>query len=140
MDVGLAFQFSKIKNERNPMEIRKYVTNGDGYIRAEIQWLKDDLSLAGDTKTFEVASGGFAELTVLQEEHCITLSIVPGNVVLYDKIQLPIKPGIKLPKKVIGANFPSCYFYLPYIISPLDDTIYGFALSVGLITDESDTP
>lgn len=115
------------------MNIRKYETNGPGYIRAEIEWAPADTFPANDTKSYDVPNGGIASLTVKQEEFYITLSIVPEDIPFFDNLQLPILPGKELPAKMVGATYPACHFKLPYIILPLDDTKYGFALNVGLI-------
>jgi hypothetical protein len=116
------------------MNIRKYETNGSGYIRAEIEWSPNAPFPVNVTKTFQVPMSGIASLSVLQEEYYITLKIVPDDIPFYDNIQLPIFHGKELPHKIIGANYPASHFDLPYIISPLDDTKYGFSLSVGLVS------
>jgi len=115
------------------MNIRKYETNGPGYIRAEIVWNSTDSYPASDVKTYNVPGGGVASLSVKQEEYYISLSIVPEDIPFFDNIQLPIFPGQELPQKIIGASFPSSHYSLPYIILPLDDTKFGFAINVGLV-------
>jgi hypothetical protein len=114
------------------MKIRKYETNGPGYIRAEIEWSPTATYPASDVKTYNVPGGGIASLSVKQEAYYVSLSIVPDDIPYFDNIQLPILPGQELPQKIIGAAFPASHYSLPYVILPLDDTKFGFALNVGL--------
>ena len=115
------------------MNIRKYETNGPGYIRAEIEWASTTVASSTDSKSSEVPNGGYASLSVKQEDFYMSLEIVPDDIPFNDNLQLPIMPGQELPKKLVGATFPASHYELPYIILPLDDTKHGFAIQVGLV-------
>lgn len=115
------------------IRIRKYETNGLGYIRAEIEW-DAQTGVGGVTKNLDVPGGGIASLTANQEQYFLTLNIIPDDVPVpkFDSLRLPVTPGQPLLTRLGGCTMPSLFYDLPYFILPLYDTTHGLNLSAGI--------
>ncbi len=114
------------------IRVRKYETNGRGFIRAEVEWDAGSTQTGSDTKQYEHPDGEIASFAAIQKTTHVDLAIYPEDVPDFDSLRLPIVAGQPLPKKLVGCTFPSMHYDLPYVITPLDDTPYGFGISIGL--------
>lgn len=115
--------------------IRSYLSDGRGYLSAEITWNPDDpvVELVTEQKVL-APTGEIASLAVIPSASLhgyITVPIYPDDVPEPDVFSLPINLADPLPRELVGAKLPSLHYRTPYSIESLTDTEYGFRVIAG---------
>jgi len=115
--------------------IRKYETNGRGFLKAEIVWDPNDPTVEPVTVSKELPTGEIASLAVIpsaEQNGYIIVPIYPDDVPEVDVFALPINLAGPIPPQLLGARLPSIYFSTPYRIKALADTDLGFQVAAGV--------